>query len=271
MSTNSEHTLKIRNRRYRRLSSAEKQEIRELIRKGFSLENIALKLNLRKSTVYYHARTYCKKQTKLNMNALSAKEQGYILGMFVGDGNVIMKTSKGQYGLKFTLDNKRDQKIAHFLRILFKKAGKKTETRTEARSLYIRIFSKKLTGFISNLVSTTKRPDSQRNIKSLVNYENWSSDFKIGFVSGLLDSDGYVHYGKKGKHYGAVIKTNNPSLAKQIQGIFSDLKVMAEIRAHEFQGTYPTDNLCYDIYIPSKEMWKFCHTLLSIKHSEHHQ
>ena len=152
MSTNSGHTLKIRNGRYRRLSSAEKQEIREPIREGFSLKNVALKLNLRKSTVYYHARTYCKKQTKLNMNALSAKEQGYIFGMFVGDGNIIKRTRKGQYGLKFTLDNNRDQRIAQFLRLLFKKAGKKIEIQIEGKNLNLRIFSKKLLDFISSLV-----------------------------------------------------------------------------------------------------------------------
>jgi len=70
---------------------------------------VALKLGLRKSTVYYHARPYCRKQTKLNIKVLSLKEQGYILGMFIGDGNIIMKTSKGQYGLKFALDCNKDQ------------------------------------------------------------------------------------------------------------------------------------------------------------------
>lgn len=269
MSTNSQETLKIREP-HRRLSYVEKEEIRGLILKGFSLQMVALKLGLRKSTVYYHARPYCKKQTKLNIKVLSLKEQGYILGMFVGDGNIIMKRSKGQYGLKFALDCNKDQDIAQYLCLLFMKAGKKIEKRIEGNTLYLRTFSKKLVKFVSTYVSIAKQPKSRRNIKLLINSESWASDFKIGFISGLLDSDGHVYHNKYGKHYGAVIKTSNRLLGKQVQASLSDLKINTNIRVHEFKGTYQTVNLCYDIYIPSKEMWKFCQNLISVKHARYH-
>ncbi len=227
MSTNSQETLKIREP-YRRLSYVEKEEIRELILKGFSLQMVALKLGLRKSTVYYHARPYCRKQTKLNIKVLSLKEQRYILGMFVGDGNIIMKTSKGQYGLKFALDCNEDQDIAQYLCLLFMKAGKKIEKRIEGNTP----------------VSIAKQLKSQRNVKLLINSESWASDFKIGFIGGLLDSDGYVYHNKNGKHYGAIIKTSNRLLGKQIQAILSDLKINTLIfafmnsKVHTKQQTY---------------------------------
>jgi len=86
-------------------------------------------------------------------------------------------------------------------------------------------FSKKLVKFVSTYVSIAKQLKSQRNVKLLINSESWASDFKIGFIGGLLDSDGYVYHNKNGKHYGAIIKTSNRLLGKQIQAILSDLKI----------------------------------------------
>lgn len=257
-------------RNYKRLSVEEIEEIQRLARTGLSLEKISSKLNLGKSTVYYHARPYCRKQTTLNLNALTMKEKGYVVGVFVGDGNILWKAEKGQYGMKITLDNDRDQDIAQYLRLLFAKAEKKSTTRTEGNSLSFRVFSKKLVEFLLNSVSIVKQHNSQRNIKTIINYKNWDSEFKIGFISGLLDSDGYVFHSKKGKHYGAIIKTSSFTLGNQIHEIFSELQIGVKIRVHEFGGTYQTRNLCYDIYIPSNEMRKFCHNLISVKHAKYH-
>ncbi len=257
-------------RNYIRLSEEKIKEIRKLAQGGLSLEKIASKLNLGKSTVYYHARPYCRKQTRLNLNALTMKEKGYIIGMFVGDGNILWRRGKGQYGIKITLDNDRDQDIAYYLHLLFTKAGKKSTIRTEGNSLSFRVFSKKLVGFLSKHVKIVKQASSQRNIKTIIGCKSWGSEFKLGFISGLLDSDGYMFHSKKGKHYGAMIKTSSFALKEQIQEIFSELQISVKIRVHEFKGTYQTRNLCYDIYIQSSEMRKFCPNLVSVKHSKYH-
>jgi len=62
-------------RNYSRFSTEKIDEIQKFAQKGLSLEKISSKLDLGKSTVYYHARPYCKKQTRLNLNALTIKEK----------------------------------------------------------------------------------------------------------------------------------------------------------------------------------------------------
>jgi len=164
----------------------------------------------------------------------------------------------------------KDKDIAHYLRLLFAKTRKKSTMRTEGNSLSFGIFSKKLVEFLLNYIPILKQDNSQRSIKTLIGYRNWGSEFKLGFISGLLDSDGYVFHSKKGKYYGAIIKTSSFTLKKQIEEIFSELQIRVKIRVHEFGGTYQTRNLCYDICIPSSEMRKICPNLISIKHSKYH-
>ena len=87
-------------RAHKRLSEEEKAKIEKLAQEGLSLEGISSILDVGKSTVYYHAKQYCRKQTALNLDALAMKEKGYILGIFVGDGNLILRARNGQYGIK---------------------------------------------------------------------------------------------------------------------------------------------------------------------------
>lgn len=252
-----------------RLSKEKIREVQRLAQEGFSLDRISSMLNVGKSTIYYYAKPYCRKQTKLNLDALSLREQGYIIGMFVGDGNIIRNPEKGQYGIKITLDKLKDQDITDYLCMLIGKAGKKIQKRVEGSDLCLRTFSKRLVEFILTYVLVAKQSTSKRNIKSLVKYETWNPHFKLGFISGLIDSDGHIFH-KKNKHYGAIIKTNNRLLAKQIQSIQESLGSNVSIHVHEFKGTYPTKSLCYDIYVPSKSFHRFCRNLISVKHSRYH-
>jgi len=257
-------------RTYKRLPPESIREMQRLAQEGLSLEKIALALDSGKSTIYYHAKPYCRKQTGLKLDILTMKEKGYLMGMFVGDGNIILKPKKGQYGIKITLDKTNDQDIAEYFHTLMDKAGKKIQRQIERNSLVLRIFSKKLVEFILNYISIKRQFNSRRNIKSLINCQNWNADFKIGFVGGLIDSDGYVFHRKNRKHYGAIVKTNDQLLGKQIHSILQDLGLNTYIRAHEFNGTYQTTALCYDVYIPSKEMLKLCREMISVKHARYH-
>ena len=80
-----------------------------LAKKGLSLKRISAQLRVPKTTVYYHIREYCKKMTYIDLTVLSEEEQGYLVGMFVGDGNLLVKRKRGRYITKFTLDAERDQ------------------------------------------------------------------------------------------------------------------------------------------------------------------
>jgi len=62
--------------------------IQALAKKGLSLRRISAQLGIPKTTVYFHVKAYCRKMTYINLKALSEKEKGYLVGMFVGDGNL---------------------------------------------------------------------------------------------------------------------------------------------------------------------------------------
>lgn len=253
-----------------RLSAETIDSIQRLALEGFSIERISSMLTLSKSTIYYHAKRFCRKQTRLDLNALTLKEKGYLIGVFVGDGNIIWKPRKGQYGMKITLDKANDQDVAEYVCSLIVGAGKRSLKQIEGNSLILRIFSRKLLEFILSYVLVKKRPGSKRNAKSLIGCENWDSDFRIGFISGAIDSDGHVYHKRGGKHYGAVIKTSDQSLGDQMCFILKRQGLDAYIRSHQFEGTYQTTALCYDVYIPSRELFKLCRDLISVKHSRYH-
>lgn len=158
-------------RHYQRLSSRQIQNIQTLAKKGLSLKSISAELHGSKTTVYSHVKESCKKMTYINLNALSEKEQGYLVGMFVGDGNLIVKKERGRYLTKFALDAKRDQDIADHLSCIFKKAGKRITRYMERDSLTVKVYSKEFAEFLLKHVTYIKQTGSRRRVKILTNPE----------------------------------------------------------------------------------------------------
>jgi intein-encoded DNA endonuclease-like protein len=71
----------------KRLAPNQIRKIIELSKAGTSIAKIAESLEINKTSVYYHARKYCHKMTKLDINLLNDSEKGYIIGVFLGDGS----------------------------------------------------------------------------------------------------------------------------------------------------------------------------------------
>ena len=55
----------------KRLSANQIDRIKDLAKEGVSIRKIAEIFNVSKSTVYYHAKDYCRKMTRLNLDLLS--------------------------------------------------------------------------------------------------------------------------------------------------------------------------------------------------------
>ena len=115
-----------------RLSANQINRIKDLAKAGVSIREIAEMLNAGKSAVYYHAKGFCRKMTKLNLDLLSGWERGYILGIFLGDGDVNKGRKNPRYIVRFTFDAER-MKIFHlgyvrFLRKDIKKSAFFEET-----------------------------------------------------------------------------------------------------------------------------------------------
>jgi hypothetical protein len=242
-------------RHYRRLSSLEIESIQTLAKKGLSLKRISAQLCAPKTTVYYHIREHCKKMTYLNLSVLPEKEQGYLVGMFVGDGSLIVKRKQGRYLTKFTLDAERDQDIANYLLSIFKKADKRITRYEERSSLAFKVYSKEFVEFLLKHVTYIKQRSSRRRMKILINPERWTTAFKLGFVSGLIDSDGHVYYNqRKTKYFGVLIKTANNAFRDQLIEILTTLGIEATTyTAKRYKKSYSRKPQ-YVVYISTQEL-----------------
>lgn len=113
---------------------------------------------------------------------LTKKELGYLFGLFKGDGYSIHDKKSRHYHVEFYLNSKKDKDISAFLVNLLKKLTLNPNEYNDKRynCKRVRVYSKKLFNFIRKKLDITKK----------------SNDFKLGFVSGLIDADGYVNHKK---------------------------------------------------------------------------
>lgn len=132
---------------------------------------------------------------ELNFDILSEKEKGYLFGLFEGDGYKIHDVKSRHYHTEFYLNSKRDKKIINFVCFLLRKLGFQPNLYLDKRfnCMRVRIYSKELFGILSKNISLIDR----------------SNDFLLGYVSGMIDSEGYV---SSEKHYIMIVNTNKKVL-----------------------------------------------------------
>lgn len=128
---------------------------------------------------------------ELKLGNLSEKEKGYLFGLFEGDGYKIYEKKNRHYDVEWYLNSVKDKPIINFLVILLKKIGINYNLYQDKRynCKRVRVYSKELFNWI----------DKDINIKDK------SKEFNLGFISGLIDSEGYVN---SKKDYIMVINTN---------------------------------------------------------------
>lgn len=241
-----------------RLSIDQINRIKELAKAGVSIRKIAEKLNIGKSTVYYHAKDYCQKMTRLNLDILSEWEKGYIIGLFLGDGDINRGRKNSRYIVRFTLDAKRDRDISLKLRQIFKKGDKKISIFQRNNMLIAKVCSKELVKYIQRFVEYRKKGTKQEKILKI--RKDWSVDFQYGILAGIIDSDGHVH-----KHLGTEIKTTSPSIFKGINNLLRDLGIEAKIKRLAPSINSYSKRECYVVYIPSTEVKIYTDKISSVK------
>lgn len=258
---------KARIRRFWKLSGNQIEKIQNMVRKGFSLRSVARQTNMSYSVVHRIADCYAKKQMRLDLSALDERERSYLVGFFVGDGSQFSARKSGHYGVKFALDANRDAEIALLLCDLFVKAGKQTNSYQEDSWLVIKVYSKKLLAFLSGFVSYSEIEGKKRKV--LIGFEDWPHQFRIGVLSGLIDSDGYVHR-KEGRfgHFGADITTTNQVLANQLVGLCRSLGLLARVSEINPGKTSFSKRPTYIVRINKSEFSKICSYTNSIKHKQ---
>jgi len=127
----------------------------------------------------------------MNILSISEKEKGYLFGLFEGDGYKLYDERSRHYQVEFYLNSERDKKIIDFVAGALNKLNLNPNQYQDKRfsCKRVRVYSKSLFELI----------------KKDIDFKDRGTDFKIGFVSGLIDSEGYVN-NKKG--YIMVVNTN---------------------------------------------------------------
>lgn len=201
-------------------TAGQKQQIREKARNGDSVNQIKEELGLPKSTVYYHFKKEVGQKQKENALKLPENEEvmGEICGVFAGDGN-FHKKKKGNYRIRIflNLEDSYSENLADFLEENLDKRPNiynlesKTRTTLDYSSKKLYKMLKKYLDWKEDKTSTI-RPNTDKDL---------STEFKIGFLRGLLDTDGHKDTTRKRYSFNTV----SPKLAGSISNFLSDLNI----------------------------------------------
>lgn len=165
-------------------------EIKKLARQGDSINEIKEKLELPKSTVYYHFRKEVGQKQKENAVKIPENDEiiGEICGIFAGDG-YFRKRDDGHYRVEITL-NQKDRYWEELARLLYDKLEKEPQIihEKEYNRTRLRLYSKKLYKLLKNYLKWNKNAKTSTiRLKEAKNTDK----FNKGFIRGLIDTDGY--------------------------------------------------------------------------------
>ncbi len=148
---------------------------------------------------------------EIHLENLSDKERGYLFGLFEGDGYKVYDKKSRHYHVEFYLNSIKDKGIIKFMVNLLGNLGLKPNLYQDKRfnCMRVRVYSKFLF----------------QEIKKNISFNNINKDFGLGFVSGLIDSEGWV---SKKKHTIRIINTNK-SILDSCKGFLDSLDISSSI------------------------------------------
>ncbi|MFH1229120.1 MAG: LAGLIDADG family homing endonuclease [Candidatus Aenigmatarchaeota archaeon] len=122
-------------------------------------------------------------------------ERGYLKGLFSGDGYCYHDIKSGHFAVEFFLHSEKDKKIQEYLIFILRKLELNPIIYKDKRyhCNRIRIYSKQFYEFINKNVRMSNK------------------EFKVGFISGIIDAEGNVSHKKS---HIIVVNTNKELLAR---------------------------------------------------------
>jgi hypothetical protein len=144
---------------------------------------------------------------ELKFKNLSEKEKGYLFGLFEGDGYKLYNKKSRHYSIEWYLNSVKDKQIINFLKVLLNKLGLTPNLYQDKRfnCKRIRVYSKELFSIISKNINLIKK----------------TNEFNLGFISGLIDSEGYI---SNKKSYIVIINTNK-NILNQCKKILNKMNI----------------------------------------------
>ncbi len=180
-----------------RLTNEEKDKIINLMISGKSLNFISKLTNRRKSTLYYHYKKIMGK--KFRDVEIDYKDDifiGELIGLFVGDGFYFHDKIAGKHVISLYFNYAEKEYVDEIVGIFNNKLNKKPTVNRVKNVLYVNYFSKKLSQFILSYVgwgvSRNKAGANKKSRTVFLKDRYYTKNFKIGFLRGFVDSDGYI-------------------------------------------------------------------------------
>lgn len=209
------------------LSNELRNEIRDKIKNGISINNISKELSLGKSTIYYYYKKIKgKKFIEPEFKLRNSRLEGEINGIFAGDGSQYYDAKRGSYEVNVHFGAK-NYWYAIYVKELFEKFfQKKFRLDFEYGSKFrLRTQSRKIFNYFQNYLSY----DCHIKHCTVKLKEQCSSAFKIGFLKGMFDTDGCFSLNNPERRARVSYCTTSEELAKQITLILNGLNVKNSI------------------------------------------
>ena len=132
----------------------------------------------------------------MNIDNLDDTFIGELIGLFVGDGNLFFDKKSYGYTIRYFFNVTEKNYVNYVSNLFLANLKKEPHISKNLNVLVLRYYSKNLFNFILNYVSWgISRDVKGNNRKSRTVYLKdsiFSKNFKIGFLRGFIDSDGYI-------------------------------------------------------------------------------
>lgn len=196
-------------------------EINKLYENGWSLNKISKKLNIGKTTVYYHARkNFGKKIKPLKINLDNKEFLGEFLGSFVGDGHFDFDTKRYKYRIIFYLSPHEPLFIKKLSIIIFQIFGKKPNIWYDKKGHVYRVILHGKEIYIllkSFLIWKNNKTQTIRLNRKVFR----DKELMKGIIRGMINTDGCVYEKKSRITFGSISR----NLMYQCSRILKDLNV----------------------------------------------
>jgi len=224
----------------KRLSYKEIENLKKFAKEGKSLYKIMKMTGFGKTTIYYHVRHSLNKNSRIEILKVSDWERGYLIGLFIGDGNFWLNPKKGEYRVVFNFNAKSESAIIENTTKILKKGGGKPYEQRFENTYRITCISKPFYQFLVNFAlykMASKGAEKIMKKNDIRNFESWNKEVRYGFVAGMIDSDGFLGADKV-KYKRIIITTYSENFSFSLLHILNSLDIKCSLQNNKKSGAY---------------------------------
>ena len=218
-----------------RLSKDQIKLLKTLSNKGLSLRKIQKRTKIPLSTIQYRLNKNkgLKREKQIKIPS-SDFIKGELVGSFAGDGNYYYdKTGRcSKHRIRYSLSYQKDREYANHLVSILKSMGLNVHNyikmyKGNPSELELRVHSINFIKFIKEYIVWEGRKSYSVQLKENI---KCNKNFLLGFVRGVMDTDGYV------ESHGIACEVTSKNLISNLKDILSSIKINPKITIRKRKG-----------------------------------